>query len=163
MYVLGIWDGHDSGAALVKDGIVVYAANEERFTKRKLEINFPYHSIAAALKHENLKPHDIQHVAFTTTEFTKTLERMIPGMKENYYQFRRRKIPKPSFEHARHKFKYSITSIGPLPLCGLLSEASIKGKLDGVGFKNYKLHKVDHHTAHAATAAFTCHQKKALI
>ena len=163
MYVLGIWDGHDSGAALVNEGKVVYAANEERFTKRKLEINFPYHSIAAALKHANLKPHDIKHVAFTTTEFTKTLERIIPGMKENYYQFRRRKVPKPSFEHARHKLKYSLTTIGPLPLCGVLSESNIRGKLNGVGFRDYKLHKVDHHTAHAATAAFTCGQKKALV
>jgi carbamoyltransferase len=41
MYVLGIWDGHDSGAALVNDNEIVFAANEERFTKRKLEINFP--------------------------------------------------------------------------------------------------------------------------
>ena len=41
MYVLGIWDGHDSGAALVSDDEVLFAANEERFTKRKLEINFP--------------------------------------------------------------------------------------------------------------------------
>ncbi len=163
MYVLGIWDGHDSGAALVNEGEVVYAANEERFTKRKLEINFPYHSIAAALKYAELKPHDIREVAYTTTEFTKTLERIIPGMKENYYQFRRRKIPKPSFEHARHKLKYSLTTIGPLPLCGAVSSSSIRKKLDGVGFKNYRLHKVDHHTAHAATAAFTSGQKRALI
>ena len=163
MDVLGIWDGHDSGAALVRDNEVLFAANEERFTKRKLEITFPRHSIAAALKYANIKPHEIQHVAFTTVEFTKTLERIMPGMKENYYQFRRRKIPQPSFEHARHKLKYSITTIGPLPLCGAVSSASVRRNLDGIGFKNYKLHIVDHHTAHAATAAFTSHQKKALV
>ena len=32
-----------------------------------------------------------------------------------------------------------------------------------MGFKNYKLHMVDHHTAHAATAAFTSGQKRALV
>jgi predicted NodU family carbamoyl transferase len=76
-------------------------------------------------------------------------------MKENYYQFRRRKVPKPSFEHARHKLKYTITTIGPLPLCGAVSSAVIRSRLDRMGFKNYRLHIVDHHTAHAATAAFT--------
>ena len=41
LYVLGIWDGHDSGAALLEDKKIIFAANEERFTKRKLEVNFP--------------------------------------------------------------------------------------------------------------------------
>ena len=41
MKVLGIWDGHDAGAALIDDGHVVFAVNEERFTRRKLEIGFP--------------------------------------------------------------------------------------------------------------------------
>ena len=112
MDVLCIWDGHDSGAALVRDNEVLFAANEERFTKRKLEITFPRHSIAAALKYANIKPHEIQHVAFTTVEFTKTLERIMPGMKENYYTFRRRKVQQPSFEHFRHKVKYGLTGTG---------------------------------------------------
>jgi carbamoyltransferase len=163
MYILGIWDGHDSGAALVRDNEILFAANEERFTKRKLEINFPQHSIEAALKHAKIRHHEIEHIAFTTTEFTKTLERMIPGMKENYYQFRRRKIQKPSFEHARHKLKYSMTTIGPLPGCGSVSSSLLRSRLDRMGFKNYKLHIVDHHTAHAATAGFTSGQKKSLI
>ncbi len=34
MYVLGVWDQHDAGAALIDDKKVVFAANEERFTKR---------------------------------------------------------------------------------------------------------------------------------
>jgi carbamoyltransferase len=163
MHVLGIWDGHDSGAALVRDNEIIYAANEERFTKRKLEIDFPRHSISAALKHAGIKAHEVEHVAFTTTEFTKTLERIVPGMKENYYSFRRRKIPKPAFEHARHKLKYSITTVGPLPLCGAVSSSIIRSRLDKMGFKNYRLHVVDHHTAHAATAAFTSGQKRSLV
>ncbi|MDE1865497.1 MAG: hypothetical protein KGH94_02570 [Candidatus Micrarchaeota archaeon] len=163
MHVLGVWDGHDSGAALVRDNEVLFAANEERFTRRKLEISFPEHSIRAALKHAGLKPPEVEHVAFTTTEFTKTLERVIPGMKESYYQFRRRRIPKPAFEHARHKLKYSITTVGPIPLCGTVSSSIVRSRLDRMGFRNYKLHIVDHHTAHAATAAFTSGQKRAMV
>lgn len=37
MNILGIWDGHDAGAALLVDGRLVAAANEERFTRRKLD------------------------------------------------------------------------------------------------------------------------------
>ncbi len=41
MNVLGIWDGHDSGAALLQDGRLRFAVNEERLTRRKLEVRFP--------------------------------------------------------------------------------------------------------------------------
>ena len=114
MYVLGLWDGHDAGAALLRDSEIVYAANEERFTKRKLEIGFPYNSIAAALKHEGIKPTDVEQVAFSTAEFAKTLQRVFPSMREKYYQFRRRKMLKPRFENFRHNIKYSAFIIVPV-------------------------------------------------
>jgi carbamoyltransferase len=163
LYILGIWDGHDSGAALLNEREIIYAANEERFTKRKLEIEFPYNSIAAALSYAGITTKDVEHVAFTTTEFTKTLERVIPSMKENYYQFRRRKMLRPSFENARHDLKYSLTSIGILPMCNSISSSIISKKLKGMGFENFKLHIVEHHTAHAATAAFTAPFQNSLV
>jgi carbamoyltransferase len=163
MYILGIWDGHDSGAALIDDKSVVYAANEERFTKRKLEIEFPYHSIAAALKYAHIKPTDIEHIAYTTTELTKTIERIVPNMKENYYKFRRRKISQPSFEHLRRKIKYNMTTIGPLPLCRAISSFAISRRLRSMGFSNFKLHAVEHHAAHAASAAYTSGLNKGLV
>jgi carbamoyltransferase len=163
LYVLGVWDGHDSGAALVSDKKIIFAANEERFTKRKLEVNFPYNAIKAALDYAKITPDDVEHIAFTTTEFTKTLERLVPSMKENYYQFRRRKMLRPNFENARHNLKYTLTSVGILPLCGSISSSVVSGKLHAAGFKKFKLHIVEHHTAHAATAAFTAPMKKSLV
>jgi carbamoyltransferase len=163
LYVLGVWDGHDSGAALLKDKEIIFAANEERFTKRKLEVRFPYNAIKASLAYAKIKPEDVEHIAFTTTEFTKTLERMFPSMKENYYQFRRRKMLKPSFENERHNLKYTLTGIGVLPLCNSISSSIVGGRLKSIGFKNFKLHIVDHHTAHAATAAFTSPFRNSLV
>jgi carbamoyltransferase len=163
MYVLGVWDGHDAGAALLNDDIILYAANEERFTKRKLEINFPYNSIAAALAYAKIKPTDVQHVAFSTTEFTKTLERLFPSMKESYYQFRRRKILRPRFENLRHKLKYGMTSVGIVPMSTTISKIIIARQLSSMGFKDFKLHVVEHHMAHAATAAFTSPYNKSLV
>ena len=49
MITLGIWDGHDSGAAVFVDGRLAVAINEERLTRRKLEISFPRLSIRACL------------------------------------------------------------------------------------------------------------------
>jgi carbamoyltransferase len=161
--ILGVWDGHDSGAALIVDGKIVYAANEERFTKRKLEIKFPRNSILAALKYANMAPSDVQNVAFSTTELTKTIERVFPGMKENYYHFRRRKTPKPSFVNLRHKTKYTLTSIGRVPLSDSISRSIVTKELRSLGLTNFKLHTVDHHTAHAATAAFTSGMRKSLV
>ncbi len=161
--ILGIWDGHDSGAALVEDGRVIFASNEERYTKRKLEVSFPYNSIIAALYHSGLKAKDIEHIAFSTTEFTKTLERVFPHMKESYYAFRRRKVRKPHFEDFRHNLKYTLTSVGVLPMCTYLSKSIISKQLKRMGFERFRLYTVDHHTAHAASAAFTSGFGKALV
>ncbi len=163
MYVLGVWDGHDAGAALVQDDKVVFASNEERYTKRKLEIKFPVHSINAALKYVGLKPSDIEHVAFTTTEFTKTLERVFPSMKEKYYMFRRRKMLKPRLENFRHNLKYSMTSVGITPGSTAISKSIVARQLKSIGFSDFRLHVVEHHAAHAATAAFTSPFNKALV
>ena len=163
MYVLGVWDGHDAGAALIDDDKIVYAANEERFTRRKLEMKFPFNSIMGALAYANIKPTDIEHVAFSTTEFTKTMERVFPYMREYYYLFRRRKIPQPRFENFRHNLKYTLTPIGILPLCNAISASYIARNLRHMGFRNFKLHRVEHHVAHAATAAFTAPFRKGLI
>lgn len=163
MYVLGVWDGHDAGAALVRDNKVIYAADEERFTKRKHEMKFPFNAVLAALSYEGIKPGDVEHVAFTTTEFTKTLERVFPRIKESYYNFRRRKILKPKFTNLRHKLKYSMTQVGILPLCNQISSSIIRRRLSHLGFRSYKLHIVEHHIAHAATAAFTSPYGRALV
>ena len=52
--VLGIWDGHDSGAALLQEGRLRFAVNEERLTRRKLEVRFPDRSIEACLAYAGL-------------------------------------------------------------------------------------------------------------
>ncbi len=163
MYTLGIWDGHDSGAALIEDGMILFAANEERYTKRKLEVAFPQHSIRAALSSAGISPKDIDVVAYPTIEFTKTLSRLFPWQKESYYLFRRRKMMKPRFEALRHYAKYAMTSVGVLPLCKGISNTAIKIELRHMGFGKHKLYAIDHHASHVAAAAFTSGFRKALV
>jgi carbamoyltransferase len=163
MYILGIWDGHDSGAALVRDSSIIFASNEERYTKRKLEVAFPSHSIKAALDFEGIKPSDVDVVAFPTTELTKTISRVFPAQKEAYYRFRRRKMLRPRAEGLMHYTKYTMTAIGALPLCGSISKACILRELRRLGFEKPTISAIDHHEAHAATAAFTSGMRDCLV
>ncbi len=65
MYILGIsCFYHDSAAALLRDGEIVFAAAEERYTRQKHCIDFPLHAIAAALAHEGIAISDVDAVAF---------------------------------------------------------------------------------------------------
>ena len=160
--ILGIWDGHDCGAAIVEGKKVGVAVNEERFTGRKLEVGFPANSIKVCLNFLDLKPCDIEEIAITTTDFAKTLTRIFPSLKENYYLFRRRKMEKPRFVDLRRNIKYRTTEIKEKPLCRTLTRWYYKKNLKKLGFKDFNLHIVEHHLAHAASASFCSGFKKAL-
>jgi carbamoyltransferase len=63
--ILGInCHAHDSAAALVVDGRVVFAAAEERFTRIKKDRSFPRYAIQAALDHAGVRFADLDHIAF---------------------------------------------------------------------------------------------------
>jgi len=64
-YVLGISAFfHDSAAALLRDGEIVAAAQEERFTRRKQDPEFPERAVAYCLQEAGITPADLQVVAF---------------------------------------------------------------------------------------------------
>ena len=153
MNILGIWDGHDSGAALLEDGQLRFAVNEERLSRRKLEIVFPARSIAACLAHAELKPEQIHLVAATTCDPAKTLGRLWPGSKERYYSVRRRKTPPGPLAGLTRSMKYRMTEWRPGPVSRALSVMSLKRQLGRCGLTRAELRIVDHHTAHAAGAA----------
>ena len=154
MNILGIWDGHDSGAALLSDGRVVAAINEERLTRRKLEIAFPARSIEACLAQAGLRPDRIDVVAATTTDPAKTLGRLWPASKERYYAVRRRKSFPGVASRATRACKYRMTEWAPGPISTRLSRAALERTLARHGFAHNSLHIVDHHRAHAAAAAW---------
>lgn len=55
---------HDSAACIVRDGEIVCAAQEERFTRKKHDASFPKEAIAWCLKESGLQISDIDYVAF---------------------------------------------------------------------------------------------------
>lgn len=65
MYILGISAYyHDSAAALIRDGVILAAAQEERFTRKKADFNFPNRAIAYCLKEAGIGMADLDYVAF---------------------------------------------------------------------------------------------------
>ena len=72
MYILGISAYyHDSAACLVKDGEIVAAAQEERFTRIKHDQSFPTHAINYCLKEAGIKGTDLDYVSFYDKPFLK--------------------------------------------------------------------------------------------
>jgi carbamoyltransferase len=77
MYILGISAYyHDSAACLVKDGEIFAAAQEERFTRKKHDFNFPYHAIKYCLSEGGISAKDLDYVAFYDKPFIK-FERLL--------------------------------------------------------------------------------------
>ena len=83
MYILGISAFyHDSAACLLKDGEIVAAAQEERFTRRKHDPGFPSNAIQYCLKEANIDSSQVDNVVFYEKPFLK-FERLL----ETYLAF----------------------------------------------------------------------------
>jgi carbamoyltransferase len=152
--VLGIWDGHDSGAALLQDGHLSFAINEERLTRRKLEIHFPSRSIDACLAYAGLRPAQVDLVAASTSDPAKTLSRWWPGSKERYYAVRRRRARPGSLAALTRGLKYRVTEWPSRPAFAALSRIALRRLLARHALSHASLQVVDHHVAHAAAAVW---------
>jgi carbamoyltransferase len=146
--VIGVWDGHDAGAALVADGRVVLALNEERLSGRKLDVGLPVRAIAAMRQAAAGRS-----VAWapTTSDPAKTLTRTFPSLKENYYRLRRRLEYPGLFYGVKTFAKYTLTQ---LPTNRLLRAWTRRTSAAALGVPVRDVFLVDHHEAHAAAAAF---------
>lgn len=154
MNVLGIWDGHDSGAALLQEGRLLFAVNEERLTRRKLEVRFPTRSVEACLAYAGLAPEQIDLVALSTFDPAKTLGRWWLGSKERYYAVRRRQTRPGVLAELTRALKYRLTEFPPGPTCKALSRLALRRPLARLRLSQTPLSFVDHHEAHAAAAAW---------
>ncbi len=62
MKVLGIYFGQCSGSAFFVDGRIVFASSEERYSRKKSDEAYPFHSINAGLKYCKIKPEELDKV-----------------------------------------------------------------------------------------------------
>ncbi|PIW26437.1 MAG: hypothetical protein COW30_15335 [Rhodospirillales bacterium CG15_BIG_FIL_POST_REV_8_21_14_020_66_15] len=141
MFVLGISAFyHDSAAALVRDGIVVAAAQEERFTRVKHDPGFPENAIAYCLAEAEVALDAVDLVVFYDKPFLK-FERLL----ETYIAFAPRGFA--SFRHAMPLWLREKLFLKDF-LCKRLTDAF--GAFD---WKS-KLLFSEHHLSHAASAFY---------
>ena len=149
MQILGISAYyHDSAAALVRDGAIVAAAQEERFSRRKHDARFPRHAIAYCLEEAGARLEDIDYIAFYDKPFLK-FERLL----ETYVAFAPR-----GFSSFRMALPVWLRE--KLFLKSLLAkelDRLAKGKWEE------KLRFSEHHLSHAASAFFPSPFEEAAI
>ena len=140
---------HDSAACILKDGKIIAAAQEERFTRKKHDPSYPHNAIEFVLKYSNLKLSDINQIVFFEKPFLK-FERLL----ETYVAFAPRGF-------------VSFAKAMPLWIKEKLFQKNLlfnKLKKHDQNFKSDKnIFFSDHHLSHAASAFFPSPFKEAVI
>ena len=140
MFILGIsaWY-HDSSACLLKNGVIVAAAQEERFTRIKHDAGFPTNSIKYCIEEANIEPQEIKFIVFHEKPFLK-FERLL----ETYLAF------------APKGFKSFSKSMPLWVKDKLFQKNKIKKKINEIFGENNNAELLfsEHHLSHAASAYF---------
>ena len=140
---------HDSAATLIKDGKIIAAAQEERFSRQKHDARYPFNAISYILKESNLRLSEIDHIVFFEKPFLK-FERLL----ETYLAF------------APKGFKSFSLSM-PIWLREKLFQKKFlfdKLKLHDENFKDInKIKFSEHHYSHAASAFYPSPFKEAIV
>ena len=131
---------HDSAAALLRDGVVIAAAQEERFTRRKHDSSFPHEAIRSCLESTGTRASEIDLVAFYDKPFLK-FERLV----ETYLAFAPR-----GFQSFREALPVWVKD-------KLFQKRNILKELEQLDASqdwNEKLLFSEHHLSHAASAFY---------
>ena len=141
---------HDSAACLIKDGDIISAAQEERFSRKKHDSGFPINAINFCIKQGKLELKDIDYIVFYDKPFLK-FERLL----ETYLAY------------APKGFKSFSTSL-PIWLKDKLFQKNVianelKENFGDTVNWNEKLLFSEHHLSHAASAFFPSPFRNAAI
>lgn len=150
MFTLGISAYyHDSAACILRDGQIIAAAQEERFTRKKHDPAFPLQAIRFCLDYAQVTLEDIETVVFYDKPFLK-FERIL----ETFYAI----APRGLSAFVKHMPEWIKEKIF---FKKLLKEGLTE--VDRGEFKKVKLHFSEHHLSHAAWAYYTSPFKESAI
>ena len=140
---------HDSAAALIEDGCIIAAVQEERFSRKKHDPGFPERAISYCLEEAGVGLDEVDHIAFFEKPFLKferLLETYLANAPRGYASFRmampvwikEKLFQKPNLVKALAKFSES-------------------GEVEA------KLLFAEHHQSHAASAFFPSPFEEAVV
>ncbi len=148
MYILGINAYHaDSSAAIFKDGLLIAATEEERFKRIKHWAGFPTEAIAFCLKEAGISLGEVDHIAIGRDPYAKLGRKILYLLKNPGGGFR---AVKDRLSNAK---KVSSLESEFKALDPSISARAIKSKI----------HQVEHHRSHLASAFFASPFEKAAI
>ena len=140
---------HDSAATIIKDGKIISAAQEERFTRKKHDSGYPYNAVQFVLNNSNLKLDDIESIVFYEKPFLKferLLETYVANAPKGFLQFSK---AMPSW--LREKLFQKNLLINYLK------------KHDKSFVNSKKIFFSEHHLSHAASAFYPSPYDEAII
>jgi carbamoyltransferase len=148
MFILGISDNHDAGAAVVVDGKLLAAVGQERMDRQKNSGAFPWQAIDSVLDMVGARPVDVDRVVFGTAYTPSTLLRALPGLHHT------------SKDQGNFSYLLNLYILYQVALrrSGLdaseiqASSALLRKRMDRRGFARAELELMDHHEAHAQAA-----------
>ena len=144
MYILGIsCFYHDAAAALLKDGQLVAAAEEERFTRVKHDFDFPENAIAFCLGYAGISARDLDYIVFYEKPFHK-FERILMTTLQ-------------TFPRSWNVFREAM-------ITWLSDKLWVKNTITNkLGVEQSKILFGDHHLSHAASAFYPSPFEEAAI
>ncbi len=146
MYILGINAYHGGASAtLIRDGVLIAAAEEERFNRTKYWAGFPVQAIRFVLSEAGITAADLDHIGISRDPKANLMEAAL-------YFFARR----PTLNMVRDRLSNSM-KVGSLK-----AEFAKNMGLEGVTLKA-QYHNVEHHRAHMASAFFVSPYDEAAI
>ena len=137
---------HDSAAALVIDGEIIAAAQEERFSRIKNDASFPSKAVKYVLEEAGVDPHEITHIAFYEKPLLK-FERLL----ETYHAF------------APSGLRSFLKAMPVWMKDKIFFRRMINSELKSLGFPRSKVHFPEHHLSHAASAFYPSPFEEAAI
>ena len=140
MYILGLTTLGDSAAALIKDGQLVAAVEEERFSRKKHHSGFPYRAIEFCLDHAGIKLKDVEHVGHYWKPWI---------LRHKAMQAAKAALISPAMFRARADRGVAQVSDSYL---GMFKHP--KRLRERFGPSDFKFHYIEHHQSHAASAFF---------
>ena len=159
MKILGIADNHDSGAALLIDGELVGAINQERIDRKKNSSAFPYSSIDAVCSSAGISPREVDTVVVGTSYTPSAFLRLAHNLHQKYKK-------EGQFSYLLHGYMLYQSLLRRTGLDTLEKNASswiLKKKLSVICPQNPQIHLIDHHEAHAQGAYRTQKKDRCLV
>ena len=149
MYILGLTTLGDSAASLLRDGELIAAAEEERFTRKKHYSGFPYNAVQFCLDHAGIKISDVEHIGLYWKPWV-LRHKAMQALKSAL-------ISRDMF---KARVDRGVAQVGDSYLGMFRHPRRIR---EHFGPSNFRFHFLEHHQCHAASTFFPSGFERAAV